>query len=79
MKPLLSGKLQLRLFSSCVAEQTTQQAVTSSMSWLSSSHEQPPFDLNHMGIGRMLSDALGVPYYNHHAKSLFWPRHIGAY
>ncbi|AUU91164.1 MULTISPECIES: multiple antibiotic resistance protein MarB [Enterobacteriaceae] len=28
------------------------------------SHEQSPFDFNHMGAGSDKSDELGVPYYN---------------
>ena len=69
MKPLLSAiAAALILFSAQgVAEQTTQQFVTSCANVVPTSQEQPPFDLNHMGTGSDKSDALGVPYYNQHA------------
>ena len=71
MKPLLSAiAAALILFSTQgIAEQTTQQVVTScaNVVVVPPSQEQPPFYLNHMGTDSDKSDALGVPYYNQHA------------
>ena len=71
MKPLLSAiAAAFILFSTQgIAEQTTQQVVTSCANVVVGppSQEQPPFDLNHMGTGSDKSDSLGVPYYNQHA------------
>lgn len=59
MKPLLSAiATALILFSAQgVAEQTTQPVVTScgNVVVVPTSQEQPPFDLNHMGISAVIS------------------------
>lgn len=84
MKPLLSAiATALILFSAQgVAEQTTQPVVTScgNVVVVPPSQEQPPFDLNHMGISAVISRMRSAcPIIINTLCSLFWPRHLGAY
>lgn len=83
MKPLLSAiAAALILFSAQgVAEQTTQQVVTScaNVVVVPPSHEQPPFDLNHMVLAVISRMRSACPIIINTLCSLFWPRHIGAY
>ncbi|POP47116.1 multiple antibiotic resistance protein MarB [Superficieibacter electus] len=71
MKLLVSATLALALLTSgqSFAEQSRQAVEGSARATLimPSTHDQSPFDFNHMGTGSDKSDALGVPYYNEHS------------
>ena len=70
MKFIASAALTLLVLVSgqTFAEQTTHanQQNTRTAMILPTTHEQSPYDFNHMGAGSDKSDELGVPYYNQH-------------